>query len=326
MSSNETTRVVLVTPAFNEALNLDAMYGRVVAMADRAGIDWRWIIVDDHSVDGTFAAIARLSSRDHRVCGLRLARNTGSHAAIACGLQHARGDAAIVLASDLQDPPEVIPGLVEAWRLGAQVVWAVRRKRHGEPVSTRAFSWLYYVVMRNMVGLRQLPRDGSDCFLLDRRVVDTVRVLRERHTSLLALVGWLGFRQATIQYEKQPRHAGKSGWTLRKKIKLLVDSVTAFSAVPLALVGWMAAALLGLGAGGVWAVALGFRPEPSWSLPVLTLLVGLQLAGMAVLGTYLWRALDEARGRPAWVIEDAVNIGSIVTPDVGARPPGVCAS
>lgn len=320
MSDCVPNRVALVTPAFNEALNLDVMYRRVAAMAERAGIDWRWIVVDDHSSDDTFSVLERLGTTDRRVSGLRLARNTGSHAAIACGLHHAEEEAVIVLASDLQDPPEVVPGLVEAWRGGAQVVWAVRRKRQGERVSTLAFSRLYYFVMRNIVGLRELPPAGSDYFLLDRRVVQAVRAYRERHTSLLALVAWLGFRQSTIEYEKQPRHAGRSGWTLRKKVKLLADSVTAFSATPLTLAGWLGGALFLLGAGGVAAVAVGLRFAQEWTLPVLVLLGALHLTGLAILGMYLWRALDESRGRPAWVVENAVNIDACLTPDVKAAP------
>ena len=300
--------LAIVTPAYNEAPNLGALHARLVAALDHVGVDWHWIVVDDHSADETFAVVRDLAGRDRRVGGLRLSRNSGSHHAIACGLHHADADAVIVLASDLQDPPEVVAALLEAWRGGAQVVWAVRRLRAGEPPSALAFSRLYYFIMRRMVGLRELPATGSDFFLLDRRVVLAFRSFRERHTNVLALLAWMGFRQETVEYDKQPRRGGRSGWTLRKKLKLAVDSVTAFSGAPLAAAGWLGALSLVAGVAAWAAVALGANWPVVWSVPVMLTMGGVQLLTLGAAGAYLWRALDEVRGRPAWMIEDAVNL------------------
>jgi dolichol-phosphate mannosyltransferase len=306
-------RLSVITPAFNEAANLPVLYERLAAVMARLGLDWEWVIVDDHSRDDTFTVITQLAARDPRVRGIRLARNTGSHAAITCGLHQVRGDAAVMMAADLQDPPETIEGMLEAWRRGAKVVWAVRRRRPGER-SHAGFAAVYYWIMRRVVGMTEMPASGADFFFLDRAVIDAFRRFPERNVSVFALLTWIGFRQEFIDYDKQPRAAGRSGWTLARKIKLVVDSITAFSDLPirltlyggLSLMGVATLILLGsllllpaLGAGLLLLVA------------VLVWLGGLQLVALSLVGQYVWRAFDEARQRPPWVIEaDTEAVGS----------------
>jgi len=165
----------IITPAFNEAANLEAMRTRLAAaVASTVGDDWEWLVVDDHSADATFDVLARLAQADPRVRGLRLSRNSGSHAAITCGLHHVNGDAAVMLAGDLQDPPELLQALVERWRAGAQVVWASRRTQPGE-TSHAGFASVYYWVMRHVVGMKEMPANGADFFLADRAVIDAFR-------------------------------------------------------------------------------------------------------------------------------------------------------
>jgi glycosyltransferase involved in cell wall biosynthesis len=293
-------RLSIITPAFNEADNLAAMYERLAAAA--SGADWEWLIVDDHSRDATFDVVRALAARDTRVRGLRLARNSGSHAAIACGLHHVTGDAAVVLAADLQDPPETLASMVAEWRSGAQVVWAVRRRLPGETVPALGFSRIYYFIMRHVVGMKEMPATGADFFLADRVVIDAFRRFPERHVSVLALVTWMGFRQAFIEYDKQPRRAGQSGWTLAKKIKLVVDSVTGFSDLPVRLCSW--AGLLLIAAAIVFAMA---APDLGRGVVlVVAVMLGLggaQLLALGIIGEYVWRALDEARRRPAFLVE-----------------------
>ena len=175
--------------------------------------------------------IQRLAVVDSRVRGVRLARNRGSHVAITCGLHHVRGDAAVMMASDLQDPPETLGALLQKWRGGAQVVWATRRERPGDQTHA-GFAALYYWVMRHVVGMKEMPARGADFFLVDRVVIDAFRRCDEQHVSVFALITWLGFRQDYIEYDKQPRAAGRSGWTIARKIKLVIDSITAFSDAP----------------------------------------------------------------------------------------------
>ena len=302
----------IVTPAFNEAENLPALYDRLAATLDAAGLTWEWIIVDDHSSDRTFDVVAQLGSRDPRVRGLRFARHTGSHAAIACGLHHARGAAAAMMAADLQDPPETLPSLIEQWREGAQVVWAVRRSRPGETAGNQAFARLYYHIMRRWVGITELPATGADFFLVDRAVLDAFRQFSERHVSVFALITWMGFRQARIEYDKQPRARGTSGWTLRKKIKLVVDSVVSFSDLPVKLVsvggGLLTVVGLLLVLAGLLGGSVGSLPAGWVVLVGAVLLVGgAQLLAVGVVGEYIWRGLDEARRRPPYLVEAQVD-------------------
>lgn len=318
-SAGSPFRLSIVSPAYNEAGNLRPLHRRLGEALEAAGIDWEWIVVDDHSTDATFAVIEELTRLDRRVSGLRLARNGGSHLAIACGLAHARGNAAVVLAADQQDPPEILPQLVQRWRDGAQVVWAARAKRDDASLARRAAAAGFYGILRRSTGLESLPPAGADCVLLDRAAVDTLNRCEERNVNLFALIAWLGFRQATVIYAKEERGAGRSGWTAMKQMKLLVDSVTSFSYLPLRLAAavGLATALLGFVYAGVVVFnALAGHPVEGWSsLMVVMLLVGgVQMVILGVLGEYLWRALDEARRRPRYVVEAA-------TPEVGGDQP-----
>ncbi len=310
----------IVVPAFNEEQNLPAFYERVRTQAEALGLSWEWIIVDDHSADHTFAAASALAQRDPRVKALRLSRNSGSHIAALCGLDHAQGKCAAVMAADLQDPPEILGELLQPWRAGAQVVWGARRLRKGESLGTRLFSRLYYALMRHFVGLREMPARGADLFLVDRAVILALRQFRELNVSLLALITWMGFRQATITYDKEPRLHGRSGWSLRKKLKLAVDSVTSFTYAPIRLISY--AGLLVALAGFLYAAWIvisrlrGSTTIAAWAslMVVILILGGLQMIMMGVLGEYLWRALDEARRRPAYLIEAATPNLALLQP------------
>lgn len=312
-------RLSIITPAFNEADNLEAMYARLSSATAAAGLDWEWVIVDDHSRDATFEVTRSLAARDARVRGLRLARNSGSHTAITCGLHHVTGDAAVVLAADLQDPPETLAAMLGAWRAGAQVVWAVRRQRQGESAPTLGFSRIYYLIMRHIVGMKEMPATGADFFLADRIVIDAFRRFPERHVSVLALVTWMGFRQTFIEYDKQARQAGKSGWTLAKKIKLVVDSVTGFSDFPIRACSYFGVVLLAIGA-AIAIVGVGTLPTLGGGLLLaLAAIIGLggvQLLALGIVGEYVWRALDEARRRPPFLVE---AIAGVIEPTVPAH-------
>lgn len=292
----------ILTPALNESANLEPLYERIVNTMARLGSDWEWLVVDDHSRDKTFSVVEKLAQSDRRVRGIRLARNSGSHAAIACGLHHVHGDAAVMMAADLQDPPETLGALYDTWRNGAHVVWAVRRARPGQQSHTR-FAALYYWIMRHVVGMREMPARGADFFLVDRIVIDAFRRFKERNVSVLALITSLGFRQAQIEYDKQPRAAGRSGWTIRRKVKLVLDSVIGFSDAPIRLCSYLGLALMTI---GVLLGGVALLPPRSVGMLLLAAIVGfagLQLLALGMLGEYVWRTLDEARGRPAYVIE-----------------------
>ena len=302
--------ISLITPAFNESANLPVLYQQLVKVLDPQMSSWEWIVVDDHSTDSTFDVVRAMSAADSRVRGIRLARNSGSHVAVALGLERCLGNCAVVLAADLQDPPETVLPLVEKWRAGAHVVWAVRAAREGETKSTILFARCYYWIMRRVVGLRQMPPTGADFFLLDRRVLAALQEFGESNISMLALITWMGFRQDHIEYVKHARLHGSSGWSFAKKIKLVVDSVTAFSYLPIRVMscaGFCVALAGFLYAGLVVFNAFSGRPIEGWSSLMVVLLIvgGFQLLFMGTLGEYLWRTLDEARRRPRFLIEDA---------------------
>jgi len=310
-------RLSFVMPAFAEAENLALLLPRLLAQAALAD-ELEVVVVDDHSPDGTFAVVREWGARDARIRGVRLARNSGSHMAIVCGLSAAAGDAVIVLAADGQDPPEVAAELVAAWRAGAQVVWAVRDKRERESLATRLGSRLYYALMNRLSSVR-LPPTGADFFLLDRRVLGALLAIPEHNVSLFALVVALGFRQQEVRYVKQSRLSGRSKWTLRRKLRLFIDSMIGFSTLPLRLAtglgfadaagGYVYAALLVFNrlSGGMLFGAVALT---GWSALMVVLLVssGTILIVLGIFGEYLWRALEEVRGRPRFLVEDEVNL------------------
>jgi glycosyltransferase involved in cell wall biosynthesis len=304
--------VSVVTPAYNEARNLAVLYDRLCVTMDALGVEWEWVIVDDHSQDETFAVVRDLAARDGRVRGLRFARNFGAHTALTCGLHQARGDCVAALAGDLQDPPEVIPALFDRWKAGVQVVWAARQRRKGEAATTVGFSRLYYWLMRNVVGMKEMAATGADFFLLDRTVVDAFSSFNESNASILALLTWMGFRQATIGYDKEARLHGHSGWTLKKKLKLAIDSIISFSYVPIRFMSYLGfvVGFSGFVYAG-WVVVNFVRGNPieGWSSLIIVVLMvgGVQMVMMGVLGEYLWRALDESRRRPRYLIEAATG-------------------
>lgn len=300
--------ITIVTPAFNEEQNLPALHARLTALAGELDGDFEWIIVDDHSSDRTFAVASDLAAADRRVRVLRLARNSGSHNAVFCGLDHARGGCAVLIAADLQDPPEILPQLLAPWRAGAQVVWGVRAAAPQQDWLSRFLARQYWTLMRRWARL-DLPPNGADMVLLDRTVIAALHGFGERNLSILALISWVGFRQTSIDYEKHRRLHGRSGWTLSKKLKLAIDSITSFSFLPVrffsalgvifALVGFLYATFI------TARFLVSGSPIEGWSSLMVVVLVigGLQLLMLGVLGEYLWRTLDEARARPRYLLE-----------------------
>jgi glycosyltransferase involved in cell wall biosynthesis len=312
------TRLSLVIAAYNEEENLPRLHERICAINWTAlDVEIECVFVDDHSRDRTPLVLRELAARDPRVKWLRFSRNFGSHKAFTAGLEHSTGDAAVILAADLQDPPETVPELVAKWREGARVVWAVRGKREGESFFTRFFSRIYYHLMRRYA-VAEMPETGADFLLLDRIVLDALRQAPERNTSVLALIQWMGFDQSQIMYAKAARNAGVSQWTFSKRLKLAIDSFVSFSYVPIRLMALMGLLLAALGF--MYALLLIWRklffanPVEGWTslMCVVLVLSGVQLTMLGVLGEYLWRTFDESRRRPRYIIEGShgIKIGS----------------
>lgn len=302
----------VITPAFNEADNLNPLYEQLKKVLDKLEKKWEWIIVDDHSSDETFLIASKLAKSDHRVRAFRFSRNYGSHMALRCGLEKANGNCAVGMAADLQDPPSLIPSLLEKWREGAHVVWAARAKRLGESKITVFFSRIYIGIMRNFAGLKEMPSGGADFFLLDRLVIQAVNKFSERNTSVLSLITWMGFRQEVITYDKQARLHGNSGWNLEKKLKMAIDSLTSFSYKPIRAMTVTGFILSVLAFGYLIVVIInglrGVTPQGWPSLMVTILFIGgLQIMMIGILGEYIWRSLDESRHRPRYIIESTTD-------------------
>lgn len=308
MTATSAPLLSIVTPAHREGPNLPVLYEGILSALSGLGVRWEWVIVDDHSPDDTFDVALRLAGEDSRVVGVRLSRNCGSHTAIVCGLDLAQGDAAVIMAADLQDPPEALEALLAEWRKGAQVVWAVRAGREGERAATKTFARLYYAIVRRFVGISQMPTSGADFFLIDRAVIDAFRRFNENNASIFVLLSWMGFRQAQVFYVKKARLHGRSSWDTEKKLKLVLDSITSFTYRPIRMMSYTGVmfALFGfLYAAIVVVNAVIGRPPQGWSSIAAIVLVmgGIQMLMMGVLGEYLWRSLDEARRRPRYLIE-----------------------
>ena len=308
--------ISLITPAFNEGSNLPMLHERLTAVFRQ--LDWEWIIVDDHSRDNTFEVIERLVAIDPRVRGIRLAYNSGSHLAFTCGLRHASGEVAALMVADLQDPPELLIQMLERWRSGVQVVWAVRRHQPGDGSGTQ----LYYWIMRKLVGMNDMPATGADFFLVDRVVIDAFLAAADRHVSIFALMMWLGFRREFIQYDKQPRTRGRSGWTLTKKLKLVVDSIVGFSDFPIWWLTYAGVAALVAALVPAIVAVVAYSGLNAALLLLAALVIGLfgcHLIALAILGHYVWRGLDAARKRPLYSIEAVAKAHDVPAAVAGDR-------
>ena len=321
--------ISILIPLFNEALNLPVLVERLEAVIEplgESGYKFEVLFIDDHSTDETPRLIERILAQKQWSSLLRLSRNCGSYNALAAGLKYCTGACAIPMAADLQDPPEVIPELVANWRKGYDVVWAVRAERRGESWSTKLLARVFYWLMRRLA-MPEIPASGADFLLMDRKVIDAYNAIPERNSSFLAMIVWIGFRQTSIEYVKQARHAGESKWTLSKKLKLFVDSMVSFSYLPIRLTSCLGfvMALSGFAYALVVVVCrlYGWVLAGTGFAALMTVLLvgqGTILLTLGVLGEYLWRTFDEARGRPRYVVEEYVVSDKLAHPPHADEP------
>ncbi|MGV2336659.1 MAG UNVERIFIED_CONTAM: glycosyltransferase family 2 protein [Planctomycetaceae bacterium] len=306
-------KISVVIFFFNEADNLPVLKQRVAAVQKASAEEFEVVLVNDSSTDNSDTVALQWINEIGGGIYLRFSRNFGSHAAVAAGLRHCTGDCAVIMAADLQDPPEVIPELVATSLEGYDVVWACRSERLGESWFTKTSAALYYRLMR-WLGLPNMPPKGADFLLVSRKVIDAVNASPEKHTSVLAMILWMGFRQTFIQYVKQARHSGQSKWTLSKKIKLLIDSVVSFSYVPIraASVAGLVMAIAGFGYAGwislFWLLGR-VTSGTGYAAIMCSLLIGQGaiLLTLGILGEYLWRTFDESRRRPRFIIDQLLR-------------------
>ena len=300
----------VVAPMHNEEGTVDAFYERVrTAVGDMA---FELVLVNDGSTDGTREMLDRLAETDPRVAIVHLSRSFGHQAALTAGLEHARGNAIVMLDGDLQDPPEVIPGMVERWREGAEVVYAVRSDRAGETRMKLATARWFYKLFAKVAQV-DLEQNSGDFRLLDRRALDALLAMRERNRFLRGMTVWIGFTQTAIPYERDARHAGETKYTPRKMLRFAFDAITSFSWLPLqaaTLLGFFFSMVAFVGLPLVIAARIAgvYVPGVSSVLFAVLLLGGIQLITVGLIGEYVGRIYDEVKGRPLYVVEARRNI------------------
>jgi glycosyltransferase involved in cell wall biosynthesis len=301
------TRISIVIPIYNEQENLRELVDRLKKTLDAAeNLDWQVVFINDGSRDRSVPMILEMRQAEPRLTLVDLSRNFGHQAALTAGLCHADGDVVVMMDADLQDPPELIPGFLEKWREGYEVVYAVRRRRQAAVLKKIAYSTFYR--LNRMIAKIDLPLDSGDFCLMDRCVVDALCALPEYNRFLRGLRSWVGFRQTSYEYDRPDRFAGTTKYSLWKLIDLALSGFLGFSTVPLRLAIW-----LGLASGAVgfvlmiWAVGtrlLGVPSPAGWAstIAVILFLGGVQLLVFGVLGEYLGNVQDEVRRRPVFIV------------------------
>lgn len=307
------TLVSVVVPVYFNAETLPTLVDKLRGVAaELPEMDFEFLFVDDGSGDRSFAILRREAEADSRVRALRLSRNFGSNAAILAGLTHARGDGCVVIAADLQDPPELIPELVRNWLDGADVILAARHARD-DPFPSKLFAAAFNRLFKKLV-FPDFPPNGFDFLLMSRRVARLLVDMAERNSYIFGQVMWVGFERRVVYYDRAARAGGQSRWTLTRKVKYFIDAFTAFSYVPV-----RAASALGVllaMTGFLYAVVvatlrvLGVIQEPGFSAVMVAVLIlsGAQLVVTGLIGEYLWRVLEETRRRPAFIVSSTVNL------------------
>lgn len=300
----------IVAPIYNEIDSLPELYRRITQVMGASGEPWELLLVDDGSTDGSTEKMRELAKADERVRPIIFVRNFGHQIAVTAGWDYARGQAVIIIDADLQDPPEVIPELIAKWRQGYEVVYAVRAGREGESWFKKLTAASFYRLIRLITDVN-IPLDAGDFRLLDRKVVDVLRQMRERHRFPRGMAAWVGFRQVGVEYKRATRFAGETKYPFRKMLKLALNAITGFSYFPLQLatyVGFVAAGIAILAIPVVIALrlsgSLAFFGQATTLIAVL-FLGGVQLISLGILGEYVGRLYDEAKGRPLYIVREA---------------------
>ncbi|MCH7610807.1 MAG: glycosyltransferase family 2 protein [Chloroflexi bacterium] len=307
--TNEKPTFSVVGPVYDEVETLRDFYDRVRAAMEAIGEPWELVLVDDGSTDGTSEIIRDLAFDDIRVRPVLFSRNFGHQIAVTAGLDFSRGQAVVIIDTDLQDPPELISELAEKWRAGYEVVYAVRTEREGESWFKRATASAFYRVINRITEV-EIPPDAGDFRLLDRKVVNALKTMREHHRFPRAMTAWVGFRQIGIPYKRAARRAGETKYPFRKMVRLAINAITGFSYFPLQLAtyfGFLSAALAIVAIPIVVYLRLSGKAELSGqatTLIAVLFLGGVQLISLGILGEYIGRLYDEAKNRPLYILRE----------------------
>lgn len=296
----------IIAPVYNEIGNLDVLYTRIKEVMDSTNEPWEMVLVDDGSTDGSTDKIRELSKLDDRIRPVIFARNFGHQIAVTAGLDFSRGEAVVIIDADLQDPPEVILDLIKKWREGYEVVYAQRSEREGESWFKLLTAKVFYRTIYRITDVK-IPLDTGDFRLLDRKVVNVMNSMRERHRFLRGMSAWVGFKSVGVSYKRAARFSGKTKYPFKKMLKLALTAVTSFSYMPLQIAMW-----LGFIAAGVSIITIPvviilrsigsqFFYGQATTLIAVLFLGGVQLISLGILGEYVGRIYDEAKGRPLYI-------------------------
>jgi len=308
----------IVVPAYNEEEVLPEFHRRLMAVLSSMSCQAEVVYVNDGSTDGTLAIVKDLRTQDPRVAIVNLSRNFGKEIALTAGLDHARGDAVVVIDADLQDPPELIPRLVEAWEEGADVAYARRNHREGESWIKKATAFAFYRVIQR-VGRVKIPKDTGDFRLMNRRAVKALGTLREQHRFMKGLFAWVGFRQKAVPYDRDRRFAGETKWNYWRLWNFALEGVTSFTTAPLKVATYLGAFV------AFWAFVYAFWViyktlvfgEPIRGYPSLMVVIlflgGVQLIALGLIGEYVGRMFDEAKQRPLYILESYERSALVVS-------------
>lgn len=300
----------IVAPVYNEAASLPKLHERITAVMQRLREPWELILVDDGSTDGSTDAIRALAKKDPHVRPVIFARNFGHQIAITAGWDFARGDAVVIIDADLQDPPEAIAELAKKWKEGYEVVYAIRSEREGEGWFKRFSASVFYRLIYRITDVR-IPVDTGDFRLMDRKVVDVLKTMRERHRFPRGMSAWVGFRQIGVHYKRSPRYAGVTKYPFKKMLLLALNAITSFSYFPLQVAtyfGFFSAGIAILAIPLVVYLRMAGIPQftgQATTLIAVLFLGGIQLISLGVLGEYIGRLYDEAKGRPLYIVREA---------------------
>ncbi len=298
----------VVVPVYNEEQVLPEFHRRLSDVLDASCADAEVLYINDGSTDGSLRILMDLRASDRRAAVIDLSRNFGKEIAMTAGIDHASGEAIVVIDADLQDPPELIPDLIAEWKQGYDVVYARRSSRIGESFLRRSTAHLFYRILRRISRV-EIPEDTGDFRLLSRRAVDGLRQLREHHRYMKGLFSWIGFRQKAISFERDARFAGDTKWNYVGLWNLAIEGITSFSTIPLKLATWLGISVAAIAL--VYAIIVIYKTlvfgDPVRGYPSLMVVVlmlgGVQLIVLGVLGEYIGRAFNETKQRPLYLVD-----------------------
>jgi dolichol-phosphate mannosyltransferase len=306
---NDNSLISIVIPLFNEEAVIEELYRRLKITMDRLDENYEIILINDGSKDGTLSTMKKIAQSDSTIKLVDFSRNFGHQIAITAGIDYASGDAVVLMDADLQDPPEVIPKLVAKWKEGYDVVYAKRKKRIGESFFKRMTASLFYRLLKNMTNV-EVPVDTGDFRLMDRKIVDILKHMKEKNRFVRGLVTWIGFDQTRVDFERDERFAGETKYPLTKMIGFAFDGITAFSFKPLKLascLGFLAASMgfVFIAYGVILKIFTNITITGWTSLFVSTLFLGgVQLLCIGIIGEYVGRIYDETKKRPLYIVRD----------------------